>query len=149
MITAGVGLGSLSQVYAAEHGGQVHFPAYSISGYSVGVFAGICTATLTALRFVVEEKLICKDGVPPLMVVGIEGILLLTGATASLLLCHALGIEDLRETSAMLVQSTGLQVCLVGYLAMNMVYSHSSVLVSQLVDTTCRAVIRGVSISGV
>jgi hypothetical protein len=149
MITAGVGLGSLSQVYAAEHGGQVHFPAYSISGYSVGVFAGICTAALTALRFVVEEKLICKDGIPPLMVVGIEGLLLLSGATASLVACHFLGIENMYETGAMLYMSSSLQLLLVAYLGMNMAYSHSSVMVSQLVDSTCRAVIRGVSIYGV
>lgn len=147
MLTIGVICGAVLQSSSRDNfatGADVHWPSFYL-----GILAGLSTCMLTAFRFVLEETYVRHDSVPPLMVVGVEGLLMLSGCFVVFVACHCIGLEDWWTTLAMLKDSNMLLYLISAYLITNMAYSWACIMITATIDSTTRVVVRGVSIYGV
>lgn len=125
----------------ASHAGNDHVHGAMHTGFGIGLLG--LSAVLLAGRYVTEELLMQHDKIPPMVVVGAQGLLGSIFSAFSLVFAHHMGYEGLWTTLGMLQASRQVQLLVVDFLAMTIVYGLAMAYTTKVFDSTCKAMIRG------
>jgi len=146
VITSGVWAGVALQHHSPER--FPHQPG-SWSAASMGVLCGVAVISLCGIQYVLEEKSCNREGIPPIMVIGIEGVFVFVGSVFVLIASHVTGLEDFWDTYHMVRNHAVLPILMAGYSVFNCTYSWAAINVTVVCGSTTRAIVRGTAVYGV
>lgn len=141
IIGAGILTLGLVVMGLASHTGNDHL--HGAVHYGLGICLLCAASTLLAGRYVAEEILMQRDKIPPMVVVGAQGFLGSIASTLLLVVSHQMGYEDFWNTFGMLRASSQVQVLVVEFVTLTVVYNLVMAYTTKLFDATCKAMIRG------
>lgn len=139
----GIGIFTLGVVLMAVSSHASNDQLGVATHYGAGIFLMFVASALLAARYVSEEILMQHARIPPMVVVGAQGF---TGSILSailLLFAHHIGYEDFGNTVRMLCASSQVQILVMGYVALGVVYNLTVAYTTKIFDATCKAMVRG------
>mmetsp|Transcript_25629 Transcript_25629/g.78835 ORF Transcript_25629/g.78835 Transcript_25629/m.78835 type:complete len:466 (+) Transcript_25629:107-1504(+) len=110
----------------------------------IGVGLILCGAVVQSLQYAFEEKVMSADvgAAPPLLVIAMEGFWGLVVCTAVLYpLCYAAGVEDPRDTWAMLSNSRDIQITFFFYFVSVFSYNVLAIVVTFMLNSVWHAIL--------
>jgi len=136
ILTLGLVLMAVASHTGFDHsGGAMH--------YGFGIFLLFVASALLAGRYVSEEVLMQCERIPPMVVVGAQGFLGSIVSAILLVFAHHFEYEDFWNTVGMLRASPQVQVLVVEFVVLTIVYNLTMAYTTQMFDSTCKAMVRG------
>jgi len=138
LVFLGITLVSLSAFINPSHSSQARTPAYH---RLVGIGLCLGAQVFQASMLVYEEKIMSRYSVPPLQVVGMEGV---SGIMVGVVLLSFLNFFDLESTPVAYYQithSTPLLMAVIGSIFSIAIFNYSGVTVTQQASATARSTI--------
>jgi len=137
-----VTLGCALMALATTHGGGAQH-AGSTHNAGIGILLVGVSSALMAGRSVAEEILMQRDKIPPMVVMGAQGVMGMIASAFLLVFAHYMGYEDFRKTVEMLQHSPQLQALAVEFVALTFLYHLSMAYITLIFDGACKAMVRG------
>lgn len=141
MVGAAIVTFGLALMGITSHAGRNH--VHGAMHYVSGICLLCLAAVLLAGRYVTEEFLMQHKKIPPMIVVGAQGVLGSIASTILLVFAHRMGYEDFWMTSRMLHASSQVQLLVVAFVVLTILYNIVMAYTTQIFDATCKAMIRG------
>merc|ERR1719272_1842425 len=139
MLTTGLVL-----MAATSHmSGFDHLQPGGVMHYGFGVLLLLVASVLLAVKYMTEEIFMQRDKIPPMVVIGAQGVMGTIGSAILLVFAHYMGYEDFWKTVDMLHASSQLQVLAVEFVALTFLYHLSMAYITKIFDGACKAMVRG------
>jgi len=126
-----------------SHEGRNDLYSHGVMHMGLGTILLLASSIFLAGRYVFEEILMNDKRIPPLVVTGAQGVTGIIMSAILLVVAHYMGYEDFWKTSAMLKVSQQIQILVVAFVSLTVVYNASVSYATRMFDATAKAMVRG------